>query len=574
MAHSVILRRCEREGGPVYPIVAVAGVRKHRRVCLGGSMPARRTLMGPSGGSIRRLVGSCLGVTVVCLSLSLITGPATGAGATTNGSVPVPTVQGPILPSSGISFVGSTLFPLSEVGYEQSEYFLSGTATAYKSATPLGKNGQWHVTAATTAPYKTRVVVYRPSNPKHFDGTVVVEWLNVTAGIDAPAAWLSAHVQMIRSGMAYVGVDAQAGGINGEPNSIASADDVGGLKPTDPQRYGSLDHPGDSFSYSIFAQAGRAIHVSASRLLGGLKPKRVIALGESQSAFRLVTYVDAIQPLSSGIYNSYFIYSRGGDGADLSQAPQATIATPTPTFIRTDLHVPVFIFETEADLIGLRYLSARQQPTKYIREWETAGTAHDDTYGLLYARSDTGNGAADTQAFHSMLNPPNDPIPGIVDCEAPVNSGSHTYELRAAMVAVNRWTADTSTPPRQSPRLETTKNGTSFATNSNGEALGGIRTPQVEAPVAKLSGLGQPGSTAPPSAPGASTASVSGQALCGIFGTTVPFSAAQLSSLYPTHAAFVATWDAAAAAEVKQGYLLSADARVLDRVAAESNVGG
>ena len=208
-----------------------------------------------------------------------------------------------------------------------------------------------------------------------------------------------------------------------------------------------------------------------------------------------MTYIDALQTRSPGIYDGYFVYSRGGNASDLSQAPQATITTPTPTYIRTDLHVPVFLFETETDLLGLGYLVARQPPTPEIREWETAGTAHDDTYGLLYSRSDTGDGAADTDAFQSMLDPPSDPIPGIVDCAAPVNAGSHTYELRAALAAVNRWITNGTAPP-QSPRLEVDPaNRHAFLTDGNGEALGGIRTPQVQAPVAKLSGVGQPGST-------------------------------------------------------------------------------
>jgi hypothetical protein len=62
--------------------------------------------------------------------------------------------------------------------------------------------------------------------------------------------------------------------------------------------------------------------------------------------------------------------------------------------------------------------------------------------------------------------------------------------------------------------------------------------------------------------------------LCGIFGTTVPLSAAKLASLYPTHGDFVKKWDEATAAEVRGGYLLEPDARTLDRVAAASNVGG
>jgi hypothetical protein len=510
------------------------------------------------------LVGSVSGVAGVGLAAS--------AGAAIRQSVPTPTVQGPILPSSGISYLGSTTFNPSAVGYEQSEFFLSGTATAYKSTQPLTKDGKWHVTPQTTAPYTTRAVVYRPVDPTRFNGTVVVEWLNVTGGIDAPAAWLNAHIQMIRQGMAFIGLDAQQGGIYGQAGSIASKDGFGGLKGQ--ARYAPLNHPGDSFSYSIYEQAGQALRADGSQLLGGLVPKRVIALGESQSAFRLVTYIDAIQPLSPGIYDGYFVYSRGGDGADLSQSPQKTIPTPTPTYIRTDLHVPIFLFETESDLLGLGYLAARQQPTANIREWETAGTAHDDTYGLLYSRSDTGDGSADTSAFNSMIFPPKDPIPGIVDCAAPINAGSHTYELRAAVHAVNTWITTGHAPP-QSPRLEVNPaNPHAFLHDANGNALGGIRSPQVTAPVAKLSGVGQPGAAPVHTRAGANTKAVSGQVLCAIFGTTVRFSGAKQAVLYPTHADFVKKWDAATAAEVAQGYLLAADAQVLNQIAAQSGIGG
>jgi hypothetical protein len=390
---------------------------------------------------------------------------------------------------------------------------------------------------------------------------------------------LTGHPEEVRAGVVYIGVDAQVGGINGVPGSVASAEaGAGGLKQSDPTRYAALNHPGDSYSFSIFEQAGEAVHTSAPKLLSGLVPKRVLAIGESQSAFYLTTYLDAIQPLSTGVYNGYLVYSRGNDGANLSQSPQPDITTPNPTYIRTDLHVPVMLFETEADLLLLGYVEARQAPTPYIREWETAGTAHDDTYGLLYSRSDDLTGQADTQAFASMLNPPKDPIPGIVDCDAPINAGSHTYELRASVAALDHWVR-TGTAPPQSPRLEVNSTKTGFVTDANGNALGGIRIPQVVAAVSKLSGLGQPGSTPAPSQPvgqktTSSSSAVGAGVLCAIFGTTVPLSASQLAALYPTHQAFVKKWDAATAAEVREGYLLAPDAKTLDKVAAASNVGG
>ena len=45
--------------------------------------------------------------------------------------------------------------------------------------------------------------------------------------------------------------------------------------------------------------AGRALREpGATDALGGLEPERVLAVGESQSAFALTTYVNGVQPLT------------------------------------------------------------------------------------------------------------------------------------------------------------------------------------------------------------------------------------------------------------------------------------
>ena len=484
---------------------------------------------------------------------------ATVAPTQVPANVPKATVTGPVTGGTGINLEGTTSFDLSSVGYEQSEYFLSGTASAYTSAKPLTSDGRWKVAAASTAPYKTRMVVYRPINPKRFDGTVIVEWLNVSGGVDAAAAWLTDHVQMIRSGMVYVGISAQAAGIVGSAGSLGAAGgQAGGIKGADPARYGSLEHPGDSYSYSIFEQGGAAVRRDASLVLGGLKPKQILALGESQSATRLVTYIDALQPKSQGVYNGYFIYSRFASSAALSQSPQAAINPPAVVLIRTDLTVPVMMFETEADVAVLGYVSARQPPTKYIREWEVAGTAHYDTYGLVESMTDAGNGAADVKTFDTMIDPVSSFDGGAISCPVPLNAGAHTYPLRAAVVALNNWVMK-GTPPPQSPRLDVAGPG-KYVTNSLGEAEGGIRTPQVAAPIAVVNGTGD--------------TSNAGGGFCMLFGTTIPFSAAKLKQLYPTHEVFVSKWDSAVASDVSKGYLLAADAKVLDKVAAQSSIGG
>lgn len=140
----------------------------------------------------------------------------------------------------------------------------------YYLPTSQPADGKWSVVPYSTAPYKTRVVVYRPANPRKFNGTVIVEWLNVSGGADDAPDWVLTHNELIREGFAWVGVSAQAVGINE-------------LTGTDPARYGSLSAPGDSYSYDIFSQAGKAI-LDDPALLGGLRPRHLIADGESQLA--------------------------------------------------------------------------------------------------------------------------------------------------------------------------------------------------------------------------------------------------------------------------------------------------
>ena len=56
---------------------------------------------------------------------------------------------------------------LASYGYEEQEFFLSGTATSYKPAGPkaLQADGQWAVVPYKTAPYTTRLLVERPRAP-------------------------------------------------------------------------------------------------------------------------------------------------------------------------------------------------------------------------------------------------------------------------------------------------------------------------------------------------------------------------------------------------------------------------
>ena len=267
----------------------------------------------------------CLG-SLLTLAILVIGLPTVAVAAPSNSSkVAVPTVTGPVTGGQGFPSLLTTNFELADVGYERAEYFVEGDATSYRPVGKLGSDGKWTVKAKDTAPYKTRIVVYRPIDPAKFSGTVFVEWFNVSAGFDVATDWIPMHTQLIRAGDAYVGVDAQSTGVQGGDEALPGATS-GGIKAGDPERYGTLHHPGDAYAYDIFSQAGVAAagHADGVNPLAGLDVQHVIATGESQSAFFLTSYVNAVHPLAQ-VYDGFLIHSRGGTAPGFEKFTQARV---------------------------------------------------------------------------------------------------------------------------------------------------------------------------------------------------------------------------------------------------------
>lgn len=461
-------------------------------------------------------------------------------------------LTGPITGGKGEIIVGTDTFDGSTFGYSQAEYFVSGTAQSYTSAQPLSDDGMWSVEPNDTADYTTRIVVRRPEDPADFNGTVFVEWLNVTAGLDVPPIWSYAKVELMRSGAIWVGVSAQRVGVEGGGNPLG---EVRVLKKADPERYGSLSHPGDNYSYDIFSQVGATLWRDGDGLFGGLEPQRIIAMGESQSAFRLTTYVDAIAP-SQDVYQGYLVHSRGARSAPLSADPGPDVPGPTQARIRSDNRRPVLTLSSETDVVGewLGYRKAAQPDSATFRSWEITGTAHADAYSLGIGDSDDGSGRGGADLFSAMLTPPTSVYFGLITCDKPLNAGPHTYVVRAALSALDAWVR-TGVPPQSMPLLEVNADLSGYLLDDNGNALGGIRTPFVDVPVAVLSGLGQ-----------------EGESFCRLFGTTSPFSAETLATLYTDKADFIAKWTAATQRAVDAGAILAADAPEI--IAAAENYPG
>lgn len=413
---------------------------------------------------------------------------------------------------------------LTDVGYVEAEHFIGGNATPYGRVGTWGSDGRWQAQPGAAQTFTTRILIRRPADPADFNGVVVVEWLNVTSGRDLDAVFRPTHTELLQHGYTWVGVSAQKAGV----------DD---LKRRDPDHYRPLSHPGDAYAYDLFTQAGRIVADPTSPVLGGLHPEVVLAAGASQSASTLLTYINAVHPLAN-FYDGFELVSHLGFGWALGDGQ----AMPNHPIVRTDVDVPVLDVQTENDIVVLRSHLSHQDDSPHFRLWEVAGTAHVGEYG----RSLT---------WPATPTTPGDP------CADRINSAPTFAVAKAAIAKLAQW-ATTGAAPPSAPRITLGDPAAAdpVARDRYGNALGGIRYPHIEVPVARVDGLAN---SAPPDNPGQAI-------ICALSGRTLPFSAEQLAGLYPTSADYVERFRAAADRAVDAGFLLPEDADVLTAAAAAS----
>lgn len=433
-------------------------------------------------------------------------------------------------PGNGLHLIGGLGDPdLAAAGYVELEPGVSVTARSYVSLTPgFPADGRFELEPGPAEEVHTRMVVRRPADPADFSGTLVLEWLNVSSGRDAAPSYGFFGPELVRHGHAWVGLSAQHAGIETAPALVEVGDGaipMQGIRQADPERYGTRRHPGDAHAFDLFTAIARALRAHhPDGPTADLDVTRVLAVGESQSAYALTTYVNGVHPLEHAI-DGFFIHSRGGPAAPLG-GPGGRIdldagRADTPVRIRDDLDVPVLVVETETDVLGhLNYLPARQDDTDRFRLWEIAGTAHAD-------RSLVGD-------FESVLG-----------CDGPVNRGQQRFVVRAALRHLDTWVGGGSAPPT-AERLVVVDGDDGrprFGLDDLGNVRGGVRTPYVDVPAEVLSGL---------TAPDASR-------ICRLFGRTLPVPPDELRRRYPSVDDYLERYRAATDDAIAAGFVLPED---------------
>lgn len=423
---------------------------------------------------------------------------------------------------------------LAAAGYTEREFFAAGQAQRYRGALPGAQATAQVIDSGW--PYRTRVLVRTPPAAK-FNGTLVVEWANVTARQDIDFAFAESYAHLLREGYAVAVVSAQRLGVDR-------------LKTWSPQRYGDLNVaadstdpqtgekidvcppgtacPGDPLSWDIMTQVSLALKENAApaQPLPGLKVRQLIALGESQSAMRLSLYYNAIQPIYRVFDGFVFL--------DLAQQMRADVPTPA-------------ISVNSESLAGFLPPPTTSQ---YTRIWEVAGTSHASFYAVNYVdalllRDKSVVGPNGPMTFTQMM--------ASQDCKLnPLFSKVDTgLVLNAAIDGVRQWadTGESAAPTLQFQR--DAKN--TVMRDVDGRVLGGVRLAQFDVPTAHM-------------AP-------NGDALgCLLAGHHRDFTTEELKQRYGRPQAYAQQVRAVMQQAQKQGYILPQDAQTAIRAAESAKV--
>lgn len=431
----------------------------------------------------------------------------------------------------GTRIQGAAAIDLAAAGYAETEYYASGTANRYTGTSAVTQTA---TVLDSGHPYTTRVVVRAPS-PERFNGTLVVEWNNVTIGVDGEFVFAEAHEYLLREGYAIAAVSAQRNGIQN-------------LKTWEPARYGALNVDvnvcgtsgtelcaGDPLSWDVFTQVSQAVAKNDGGALAGLDVEHVIATGQSQSAGRLANYYNTIHPMYD--YFDGFVYH---DRASR---------------LRDDVQTPAVTVDSDSlDSLGIRPTWPSSQ---WTRVWELAGGTHASEWGrqymdLVFNRDQALRRDGVPISFTQWL----EPSCAVVDTATggqfgPVDTG---VVLNAAFESVQNWIRK-GEPAPASIYYERDAMGAPIR-NAQHISSGGIRLPELVAPTVFFDAWNGPPYRFP----------------CAVGGYTIDYTAAELKDIYGSHGKYVSLISRTAEQLVAAGYLLEFDAQASVRAAASSDV--
>jgi hypothetical protein len=420
-----------------------------------------------------------------------------------NNAQPIP---GPGLPPA----------PLADAGYVEEEYVVAGEVDG--------------------VPYRTSVLVRKPTDPRAFSGVVLVETIHAAGAVPLSAH----HIALASEGHGYAAVASQKVALDQH------------LKPSNPDRYASLDIPDPSgatagpgmtrgataesmaahmrdlermapVSNAILSQVGALLKRDPpAGPFGDLAVTHLIMGGSSQTGSTTLGYI-----------RSAHAGARTPDGSPVYDGYYPTLAGGTEPVSGGDAAVVHAL--GEGDIMGGRPLGYRRPdgdaPDDRFRLYEIVAASHVPTRGV--------------EAAGEIF-----PLLADVDSgEDQLSQFPAAMPYMAALHNLIEWVTVGIAPPR-ADRIETDANG-EIVRDEYGNACGGVRLSYVDVPVA----------TYVASTPGATMFE-------RMIGRQIPLTADQLAALYSSHDEYVAKVRASVERLVRERWIFPADG---DEIVAEAD---
>jgi Alpha/beta hydrolase domain len=422
---------------------------------------------------------------------------------------------------------------LAAAGYVEQEFVIEGSADLYTY------DAQWNtVPSRAGIPYRTRLLVRRPEDPARASGDAVLEALH-PAG-DVASAWPRTGRTILRERMTWIGVTQDVSGLRL-------------LKQSDPERYAKLDIPEFGLGFDIVAQVATLLRdpTSPVHALSHLFMTGASFTGTFQRVFIGDGFHARARRRDGGpAIDGYLIQISSGAFLLGGYTPlgQGVPRLPAQDRRRTiqPLDVPVIEILSEGE--AETHAAARRPDSDALddryRLYEVPGASHmtsrDATMSAIPVREEPSDFPMDMLCGGALLN-------------------------------LRRWAVDQVPAPRSerlifsadpAGRRGLRGEARPLERDEHGNAVGGVRSPWVDVPVASYyphsSTTVSPSSSSPTNS-GASRPMLEPADIADLMGCMTPFTPDKLRALYGTPENYRRRFDVALERMYEQRWIAEAD---------------
>jgi Alpha/beta hydrolase domain len=490
----------------------------------------------------------------------------------------LPQVLGPIpITKESRPFLGAQA-AIEAAGYVEDEYFLTGQANTYDWA----GSGRGVKVIAGPGKYVTRILVMRPRDAARFGGNVEVTVLNASLNIDFGGP--TDFARMAKQGDVWIGITTKAVTANA-------------LKKFDSVRYAPLDwsNPAppqsrcaqptmiptymaggkealeamaksgaasswpqyeDGLVWDMLGQLGQLLKSEQrSAILPGFSKPWVYMTGVSQSSIYIRTWIAGFHDRfrtadGKPVYDGYL----GVVGPAMIRINQCAADVPLEARLQklATPDVPFISISSEGEMWQARYT---HQPDRFSRRggivtYEVAGASHraGDVPGLAPDRISFAPIPDMIKA--GMQMPGGSSAPNLIPPGAKPNDFIWQPLVRGAFRNLEAWVRRGIRPPLAAGIALDAKH--EIRRDTNGNALGGLRMPYIDAPTATHTGY------------------LTAGGFGGVMGVKRPFTAEALMALYPDPATYLDKFSAATDRLLARHWISAEDAAAMKAAATAS----